>query len=125
MLHTALPPHAWTRSTAPQNAAEFWNVCTRPAARGGFGLTLGQTDRRLRVIERVIPVLPDSPAAYTAWRALVLAHGVLGVQAHDARLVAFMTAHGISHLLTLNQADFARFSAITAMSPAALVSAYP
>ena len=27
--------------TAPQNVAEFWNVCTRPAtARGGFGLGL-------------------------------------------------------------------------------------
>jgi hypothetical protein len=40
--------------TAPQNAAEFWNVCTRPVtARGGFGLSIADTDRRLRVVERL------------------------------------------------------------------------
>jgi predicted nucleic acid-binding protein len=39
--------------TAPQNIAEFWNVCTRPAtARGGIGLSVEATERRLRLIER-------------------------------------------------------------------------
>lgn len=36
-----------TLVTAPQNAAEFWSVCTRPAtARGGYGLSIGEADRR-------------------------------------------------------------------------------
>jgi len=36
---------------APQNIVELWNVCTRPAsARGGFGLTTAETNRRVRLI---------------------------------------------------------------------------
>ena len=104
--------------TAPQNIAEFWNVCTRPAAaRGGLGHTVQETDRRVRLLERLFRVLPDSPAVYPLWRQLVVQHGVQGVQVHDARLAAWMQAHGISHLLTLNAADFARYPGITAWSP--------
>jgi predicted nucleic acid-binding protein len=55
--------------TAAQNAAEFWNACTRPAtARGGYSLSIADADRRLRVIERLFHVLPDSPAGYQTWR---------------------------------------------------------
>jgi predicted nucleic acid-binding protein len=105
---------------SPQNIAEFWNVCTRPAAaRGGFGLSVVETERRLRLVERLCPVLPDSPAANPLWRQLVVRHGVHGVQVHDARLVAWMQARGITHVLTLNPADFARYQAagITAWTP--------
>src|SRR5437016_3324350 len=70
--------------TFPQNAAEFWNVCTRPtAARGGFGLTIVEAERRLRIVERLFPIIPDSPSAYAHWRIIVVAHAVVGVQAHD------------------------------------------
>jgi predicted nucleic acid-binding protein len=104
--------------TSTQNIAEFWNVCTRPAAaRGGFGLTVPETERRVRLLERLFRVLPDSPAAYPLWRQLVVRHGVQGVQVHDARLVAWMECHGITHLLTLNTADFARYPGITAWAP--------
>jgi predicted nucleic acid-binding protein len=104
--------------TSPQNIAEFWNVCTRPAtARGGFGLSVVETDRRARLIERLFPVLPDTAAAYPIWRQLVTAHAVQGVQVHDARLVEFMQAHGIAHILTLNGADFARYPTVTAVTP--------
>jgi predicted nucleic acid-binding protein len=97
-------------TTSPQNAAEFWNVCTRPAtARGGFGLTVSEADRRLRIVERLFPILPDHPATYTLWRRLVITHAVQGVQVHDARLVAYMQAHAIGHILTLNSGDFARY----------------
>jgi predicted nucleic acid-binding protein len=112
--------------TAPQNAAGFWNVCTRPAAaRGGLGLTVAETDRRLRIIERLFPLLPDAPAAYLLWRQLVVGHGVMGVQVHDARLVAFMMAHGIGEVLTLNAPDFARYPVVRAITPGALVGASP
>ena len=112
--------------TSPQNAAEFWNVCTRPAtARGGLGLDIPETERRLRIVERVVPVLPDSPGAFPHWRHLVVSLGVRGVQAHDARLVAFMMAHGLTELLTLNAGDFARYPAVRDLTPAAVVGVSP
>jgi predicted nucleic acid-binding protein len=107
--------------TAPQNASEFWNVCTRPVtARGGFGLSITDADRRLRVIERLFRVVPESPSAYPNWRLLLVTHGVRGVQVHDARLVALMQVHGITHVLTLNGVDFARYPGIVAIDPASL-----
>lgn len=48
-----------------QNVAEFWNVSTRPAtARGGFGLSITEVDRRVRLLERLGILLPDSPAIH-------------------------------------------------------------
>jgi len=112
--------------TAPQNVAEFWNVCTRPvAARGGLGLTVAEAERRLRIVERLFPLLPGHPAGYVHWRHLVVSQGVMGVQVHDARLVALMMAHGLTELLTLNAADFARYPAVTTTTPAGLVGAAP
>lgn len=106
---------------APQNVAEFWNVCTRPStARGGYGLGIAETDRRLTILEAVFAVLAELPAAYSLWRSLVVTHAVQGKQVHDARLVALMQAHGITHILTLNDADFVRYPAITAITPASL-----
>lgn len=110
-----------TLVTAAQNAAEFRNVCTRPAtARGGFGLSIVDADRRLRIIERLFHLLPDSQAAYQAWRALLVAHGVRGVQVHDARLVALMQVNGIAHILTLHGNDFARYTGIVPIAPTSL-----
>jgi predicted nucleic acid-binding protein len=102
----------------PQNIAEFWNVCTRPTlARGGLGLSVEATERRVRLLERHFRVLPDSPAIYQEWKALVLAHNVVGVQVHDARIVAAMRVHGVAHILTFNATDFRRYPGITAITP--------
>jgi len=104
LLNRADPQHAAIRAsarilhqrgdvlvTSSQNIAEFWNVCTRPlTARGGLGLSLEETQRRLRLIERVMQVLPDTAASYLIWKQLVVTHAVMGVQVHDARLVALM-----------------------------------
>lgn len=103
---------------APQNIVELWNVSTRPAtARGGFGLTTAETDRRVRLIERVFTILDETPAVYPEWRRLVVGHSVMGVQVHDARIVAVMNVHGVTHLLTLNGVDFARYAGITCVPP--------
>lgn len=111
---------------APQNAAEFWNVCTRPkTSRGGMGLSVKETDNRLIQIERGFPLLYDDDIAYQIWRSLVLTQVVLGKQVHDARLVALMQAHGITHILTLNGSDFARYPGITAIDPASLLAPAP
>jgi predicted nucleic acid-binding protein len=109
--------------TSPQNVAEFWAVCTRPmAARGGFGLSVQETERRVRLLERLFRVLPDSSAGYQVWRRLVVQYGVHGVQAHDARVVAWMQTYGITQLLTLNVSDFARYPGITASTPQDILS---
>lgn len=104
-----------------QNLAEFWNVCTRPVtSRSGFGLSIEETDRRTKVVESYFTFLPDSEAVHAQWRRLVVDNRVSGVQVHDARLVAAMLVHGVTHILTFNTTDFARYTEITAVHPTAL-----
>ena len=131
LLHRADPKNGPIRETlrelkkagdvpvaTTQNIAEFWNVCTRPAsARGGLGLSNMETAKRLRTIERLVRILPDSPATYSIWKNLVVSLSVSGVQVHDARLVAAMKVHGVTHILTLNGADFLRYPGITVLEP--------
>ena len=100
-----------------QNIAELWNAMTRPQARNGFGLTVAEAEREVRVIEAGMSFLPDSAAVYREWRRIVLQYSVLGVQVHDARLAAAMYVHRVSHILTLNVTDFGRFSGLTAVHP--------
>ena len=52
------------------------------------------------------------PAIYVEWKSLVTQHAVMGKKAHDARIVAAMKVHNVSHLLTFNRADFKRFQGI-------------
>jgi predicted nucleic acid-binding protein len=101
-----------------QILGEFWNVCTRPgAARGGFGLSVAETDRRTRLIERLYLLLPDTPTVHAEWRRLLVLHAVTGVQVHDTRIAATMSAHGVTHLLTFIGGDFVRFADVTAQHP--------
>ena len=106
--------------TTLQNLAEFWNVSTRPANRNGFGRTLLETNLLLQELELLFPMLPDSPAVYSVWRRLVVDYDVSGVQVHDARLVAAMIVHDVTHILTFNTADFNRYApeGIIAVDPA-------
>jgi predicted nucleic acid-binding protein len=53
------------------------------------------------------------------WQELVERHGVTGIRAHDARLVAAMQSYGISRLLTFNVSDFRAF-AVVILDPAAV-----
>lgn len=101
-----------------QVLGEFWNVCTRPTtARGGLGLTVERTDRRVRLMERHLELLPDTLQLHEEWRRLLVVHAVTGLQVHDTRLVAAMHIHGIPRILTFNVADFRRFPGITAVHP--------
>src|SRR5713226_2882241 len=104
----------------PQNIAELWNTMTRPAARNGLGLTASEADREVRAIENGMILLPDSEAVYREWRRIIVQHGVLGVQVHDARLAAAMYVHSVNHILTLNVTDFSRFKGLTAVHPGSI-----
>jgi predicted nucleic acid-binding protein len=104
--------------TTAQNMAEFWNVSTRPAgARGGYELPVAMVDERAKVIERLGLVLPFTYRAYAEWRRLVVAHQVVGVSVHDARLIAVMSEFNITHILTFNGADFRRYPGLTILTP--------
>jgi predicted nucleic acid-binding protein len=100
-----------------QTIAEFWNASTRPLDKNGFGLSVAETDSLARVIERDFELLPDSRETHERWRALLVAHGVQGVQVHDARLAASMYVHGVRQLLTINVRDFKRFDGLRVMRP--------
>ncbi len=105
-----------------QVLAEFWTVCTRPeSARGGYGLSPEETERKVRVIERFCRLAPDSLTTHLEWRRLITAHSVMGVEVHDARLVAAMLVHAIPNLLTFNLADFKRFEQVRVVSPAEVI----
>jgi predicted nucleic acid-binding protein len=104
----------------PQNLIEFWAVATRPVAANGLGLTIDQTTRRLRRLKRLFKLQPDTPAIFTEWEKLVIQYQVIGKPTHDARLVAGMIAHNLTHILTFNTDDFKRFSSITAVDPASV-----
>lgn len=105
----------------PQNLVEFWRACTRPTSVNGFGLSVSETDRWAKVIERLFTLLPDRPEIHAQWRKLVVEYNVSGVQVHDARLAAAMHVHGLQHLLTLNAVDFNRYPNIVAVHPADIV----
>jgi predicted nucleic acid-binding protein len=90
------------------------------AAVNGLGLPVAQAATELARMLRLFPLLDDSPAIFPEWQRLVTAHAVLGKNGHDARLVAAMLVHGVTHLLTFNTADFTRFRTITALDPAAV-----
>ena len=107
---------------AAQNMVEFWNVCTRPLARNGFGLSSPETDARAKIIEARFRFMPDSERVHTEWRRLVVQYSVSGAQVHDARLAALMIVHGVTNLLTLNDRDFARYSGIVALHPRVVVA---
>lgn len=100
-----------------QNIAELWNAMTRPVDRNGLGLSVVETEREVRAIEAGMSLLPDNEGVYREWRRIVVKHSVSGVQVHDARLAAAMYVHGVSHILTLNVADFSRFDSLTALHP--------
>jgi len=100
-----------------QNLAEFWNTCTRPASRNGYGLSILEADRRTRLVEDQLTFLEDSAAVHREWRQLVVAHSVCGAQVHDTRLVAAMHVHKVTHLLTFNVRDFLRYPSITPVHP--------
>jgi predicted nucleic acid-binding protein len=100
-----------------QNMTEFWNALTRPLSRNGFGLSIEDCANDAGEIEENFLRLTDNDTVYNEWRRIVVKHSISGVKVHDARLAASMYAHDLTHILTFNVADFARFDGITAIHP--------
>lgn len=101
----------------PQNLIEFWNVYTRPLERNGLGGTPEEAESEVMQLKALFTLLPDTPAIYPTWEQLVSQYRVRGVNVHDARLVAAMIVHRLTHILTFNDRDFMRYSEITVIVP--------
>lgn len=113
-----LRAHGHSFAIATQNISEFWNVSTRPAsARGGFGQSVETTERRVQFLEERATLLVETQQVYDQWRGLLIGHLLTGLAVHDARLVAIMQAYDLTHILTLNGKDFARYPSVIAISP--------
>ena len=106
----------------PQNLYEFWVVCTRPIRVNGMGRTAAEAVAELDSLATLFPRLDETAAVYAAWRRLVATTAVEGKNAHDARLVAAMIVHGLTHLLTFNARDFRQYDAITVVTPAEVLA---
>jgi predicted nucleic acid-binding protein len=106
-----------TLSIFPQNLIEFWAVATRPIANNGLGWTIDRAKSEFETLKYLFVLLPDTEAIFSEWERLVIHHRVGGKQVHDARLVAAMLVHDVTHLLTFNTSDFKRFSEITVVDP--------
>lgn len=102
----------------PQVIYEFWVASTRPLDVNGLGLAASQALAKVEDNLAMYPLYHDDRDVFGAWRELVIKYGIQGKQAHDARLVAAMVRHGVTHLLTFNGQDFARFSEIAVIAPA-------
>ncbi len=100
-----------------QNVVEFWAVSTKNYAANGVGLSIGQVELQLRLLETRIRLLPESMTVHARWRELVQQRAVHGRQVYDARLVAAMEVHGIQAILTKNVRDFSQYGSIEAIDP--------
>jgi predicted nucleic acid-binding protein len=93
-------------SIFPQNLIEFWAVATRPVANNGLGLDIDRAHKELTNLKHLFVLLQETTEVFPEWERLVRYHQVIGKQAHDARLVAAMKVHNVTHLLTFNSNDF-------------------
>src|SRR5712691_4449425 len=104
-----------------QNVSEFWNVITRPAISNGLGFSVAVAAAEVAKIERILVLLPDTPAIYHEWKRLVVQHQVIGSKVHDARLVAAMLVHRVRRILTFNTGNFVRYG-VELLHPAAVAA---
>ena len=101
----------------PQVLIGFWAVATRPSENNGLGWTVEQTRTVVDELVDRFPLLEDSPQIFPHWLDLVTTNKVKGKRTHDARIVATMFIHKITHLLTFNPNDFTSISKVTVVRP--------
>jgi predicted nucleic acid-binding protein len=101
----------------PQVIYEFWAIATRSVTDNGLGLSVEQVETEINQFKLVFPPLRDERGVLEPWQQLVTAHRVHGKAAHDARIVAAMKRHGLTHLLTFNLDDFKRYPGLELLDP--------
>ncbi len=92
-------------------------MCTRPRDANGLGLDTDWVYGSIVEICNSIQLLGEPPDIAWRWLNLVRRYRVRGKEVHDARLVAFATAHNIPVIVTLNPSDFQRYSEVSVLTP--------
>ena len=110
-----------TLCLVPQNVYEFWSVATRPVESNGLGMSPEAARQEVDEFLPLFHLLRDERSIFAKWLELVTSVGVSGRPSHDARLVAAMLRHDVTHILSFNEADFRRFTEVTAVNPTALL----
>jgi predicted nucleic acid-binding protein len=93
----------------PQNMVEFRQVATRSATANGLGLDSSKVAQLMTAIEGAFTLLPETPAIYPAWRALVETVQASGRANFDARIVAIAQVNGIPSVLTYEESSFSKY----------------
>jgi predicted nucleic acid-binding protein len=101
-------------ATRHRTFGEFWNACTRPILRNGFGLHRSEADQGARRFESRLTLLPDTIEVHRIWRRMLVDYGISGIQ-----------VHGVKQILTFNARDFRRFAGIKAVLPQDLAASEP
>lgn len=105
-----------------QVLVELWVVATRPVEVNGLAWTVEQTRSTIDQLLNRFLMLEESSQIFPYWLDLVTTSKVMGKRTHDARIVAVMLTHGITHFLTFNPRDFAITSSITIVRPQELIA---
>ena len=100
-----------------QSLIELWAVATRPIAANGLGLPPPDVRAHIDKLRPGFMLLEEPFDIADRWLELATRYAVSGKQAHDTRLATLMIAHGVTHLLTFNGTDFARYAEVTALDP--------
>lgn len=93
----------------PQVIYEFYVVATRPANKNGLGLSPEIAIKEIENILETYSMPEENDQVFVNWQQLIYNYKVIGKNAHDTRIVAFMISCNIPKLYTINKKDFKRF----------------
>jgi predicted nucleic acid-binding protein len=101
---------------SPQVIREYLVAATRPGS-NATTLPLAAILTNVQTFHTNFQMVEDNALVSAKLIDLVSQVTVSGKQIHDANIVATMQIHNISHLLTHNTADFARFAHLITLLP--------
>lgn len=95
---------------------EFLAVVTRPQG-DVIPMSTGEAVATVNALGDLFEILDGGAEPYARLLDLVRLHEVKGRTIHDANIVATMSVHCVSRLLTANPADFRRFADVIDIEP--------
>ena len=102
----------------PQVMREVYHTCMRPHEGNGLGFDVPRARAFLGLFDKgEWTLLDDIQGIHAEWRRLIDTIEIRGRQAHDANHAAALLAHRVTHLLTLDRRDFARYPGISVLNP--------
>jgi predicted nucleic acid-binding protein len=101
---------------SPQIVNEYLSVAFRSSLSSGVpspSMVLGN----VQLFRQRFHLVEENDVVITELIDLLRRFPAAGRRVHDTNIVATMVAHGVSHLLTNNTGDFARFAGIITVEP--------